>query len=305
VSDSLSLTQQRAHDSLSLLEDLPLGGVFVLRSETGQGRTTLLRRLYAANPEATLITATELSDALEQRSHPLAVEETIYRLIRGALSASELVIVDDISLIYDVVGSSCGSYPRSELIDAPLTALSTQAIEAGKVLIFGCDSRIPDPLRRRGFCTEIPDLTVDDYAHLCALFFAEAGSGETITLDYKKVFRFAPNLNVYQLKASAIHMVRRFGTFNTDAFIDYLRSQRMTSNVELAEVEAFDLRDLQGVEDVIEALEANIVVPLENDALALELGLKPKRASCSLELPARERRLPDAPSPTGSSRSSS
>jgi SpoVK/Ycf46/Vps4 family AAA+-type ATPase len=47
--------------------------------------------------------------------------------------------------------------------------------------------------------------------------------------------------------------------------------------VDLGEVQAVELRDLQGVDDVIRSLEANIVVPLENDELASELGLKPKR----------------------------
>jgi ATP-dependent 26S proteasome regulatory subunit len=42
-------------------------------------------------------------------------------------------------------------------------------------------------------------------------------------------------------------------------------------------VQPVDLHDLQGVDYVIRSLEANIVVPLENDELAGELGLKPKR----------------------------
>jgi ATP-dependent 26S proteasome regulatory subunit len=38
-----------------------------------------------------------------------------------------------------------------------------------------------------------------------------------------------------------------------------------------------DLYDLKGVDDVIRSLETNIIVPLENDELAAELNLKPKR----------------------------
>ena len=67
------------------------------------------------------------------------------------------------------------------------------------------------------------------------------------------------------------------GRADTERLIDYLRSQRMASNVDLGEVQAVELRDLKGVDDVIRALEANIIVPLENDALAAELDLKPKR----------------------------
>ena len=51
----------------------------------------------------------------------------------------------------------------------------------------------------------------------------------------------------------------------------------MTSNVQLGEVEAVNLYDLKEIEDVIESLEANIILPLENDALATEYNIKPKR----------------------------
>jgi hypothetical protein len=51
----------------------------------------------------------------------------------------------------------------------------------------------------------------------------------------------------------------------------------MTSNVDLAEVQAVDLRSLKGLDDVIESLEANVVLPFENDRLATELRIKPKR----------------------------
>jgi SpoVK/Ycf46/Vps4 family AAA+-type ATPase len=51
----------------------------------------------------------------------------------------------------------------------------------------------------------------------------------------------------------------------------------MASNVDLAEVEAVDLHTLKGMDDVIESLEANIIVPLEENALAAEYNIQPKR----------------------------
>lgn len=47
--------------------------------------------------------------------------------------------------------------------------------------------------------------------------------------------------------------------------------------MELSEVATVTLRDLHGVDDIIRSLEANIVLPLENDELAQELDLRPKR----------------------------
>jgi transitional endoplasmic reticulum ATPase len=51
----------------------------------------------------------------------------------------------------------------------------------------------------------------------------------------------------------------------------------MGSNVDLEEVEAIDIYALRGIDDVIESLEANIIVPLERDDLATEYSISPKR----------------------------
>jgi transitional endoplasmic reticulum ATPase len=42
-------------------------------------------------------------------------------------------------------------------------------------------------------------------------------------------------------------------------------------------VQQVDLRDLKGIDEVVRSLETNVILPLENDELATELGLKPKR----------------------------
>ena len=47
--------------------------------------------------------------------------------------------------------------------------------------------------------------------------------------------------------------------------------------MDLSEVQDVDLGDLEGVDDVLRSLEIHIVLPLENDAMANELGLRPKR----------------------------
>src|SRR5262249_45110472 len=67
------------------------------------------------------------------------------------------------------------------------------------------------------------------------------------------------------------------GALTTDLFIDHLLSLNLISNVSLDEVQAVTWKDLKGMDDVIEALEAKIALPFENAALASELDLKPKR----------------------------
>ncbi len=51
----------------------------------------------------------------------------------------------------------------------------------------------------------------------------------------------------------------------------------MGSNVEVDEVQSVELKDLRGVDEVITALEDNIILPLENLELSQRLGLTPKR----------------------------
>jgi SpoVK/Ycf46/Vps4 family AAA+-type ATPase len=72
-------------------------------------------------------------------------------------------------------------------------------------------------------------------------------------------------------------LLRLQSNLDTERCIEYLQRENLTSNVEIQEVTPVDWNDLKGVADVIEALEAKIALPLENDALAAELQLKPKR----------------------------
>jgi ATP-dependent 26S proteasome regulatory subunit len=95
-------------------------------------------------------------------------------------------------------------------------------------------------------------------------------------LDFDKIHRFAPRLNAHQLKGACLWH-RAHPSIDTNEFIDYLRSQRLASNVQLDEVTQVELHELKGVDDVIRSLEANVVLPLENDALANELDLQAKR----------------------------
>ncbi len=112
---------------------------------------------------------------------------------------------------------------------------------------------------------------MEDYAALLSIF-----TGPAAAVDCHKIFRFAPKLTAHQLKAGCSWLSAQ-GSLNTETFIEYLRTQRLASNVDLGEVQNVNLADLQGVDDVIRSLDIHIVLPLENDALSSELGLRPKR----------------------------
>src|SRR5206468_2051303 len=95
-------------------------------------------------------------------------------------------------------------------------------------------------------------------------------------LDYERLHRFAPALNGHQLRKACGWLAHK-AELDTERFIDYLREQNLASNVDVREVARVDWNDLKGMDDVVRALEAKIALPLENDALAAELQLKPKR----------------------------
>ena len=64
---------------------------------------------------------------------------------------------------------------------------------------------------------------------------------------------------------------------NTAAFTEHLRINTLKSNVDLSDVAPVDLRVLEGLEEVVRGLAAQVVLPLENDHAVKEFALRPKR----------------------------
>jgi predicted AAA+ superfamily ATPase len=267
MSAPLTPAQQHAYDQLLRL--LPLGNVFVLAARAGLGRTTVLRRLHRERGGA-FLNMGDFTTALRQVA-PAALEETFEQIVLHALGSHDTVIVDDLALLVAVTSNPF--YPRTQLLDLALTTLTTVAVDSGKKLIFGTSDEPPRPVKERCHFARVRDFDADDYETLCRCYFEPS---LTSRVDFRRLHRFARELNAHQLKAACQSLAGR-ADLDTDGFIDYLRTNRLSSNVDLGEVQAADLRDLHGVDDVVRSLEANIVVPLENDELAAELGLKPKR----------------------------
>ncbi|MCI0337304.1 MAG: AAA family ATPase, partial [Acidobacteria bacterium] len=268
MANNLCPAQLRAFDSL--INTLAIGNVFVLYGGVGSGKSTVLREVHSKTG-GVFLNMKDLIDAMRHQ-HPLALEENFERMIMKALVSHEIVILDDFHLLNNVI-CCYGGYPRTGFLNAPLTTICLYASEAQKKLIFGSNSRIPGPLDQRAFNTSISEFSSADYEFLCRHYLSPEGAGK---LDYEKVYRFAPKLNAHQLKGACL-WIRQGQDTDTANFIEYLRTQHLVSNVDLGEVQAVDLHDLKGVDDVIQSLEANIILPLENDELAAELNLKPKR----------------------------
>jgi predicted AAA+ superfamily ATPase len=269
MTTSLTFTQQAVLDALE--GSWPAGNVFVVAGDAGTGKTTVLREVQRRRGGSYL----ELKDLLAAHGtrHPLALEETFEAWALEALRGHDCVLVDDLHLLANVAEGCGTSYPRSGLLNVPLLNLAVCARDGGKKLVFGTDGHAPGPLHTHAFRFHLPDFAVADYEHLCRAYLGADRAGR---LDWAKVHRFAPALNAHQLRFACLRLAGEAG-LDTERFLDYLRAHHLASNVDLNEVQPVALRDLRGVDEVVESLEANIVVPLENDELAAEYGLKPKR----------------------------
>lgn len=260
--------QKRTFDELSA--GLQVGSIVRLWGGVGRGKTTILKELHKQIGGA-LVNMKDFVDA-SARSHPLALEETLYRLLFDALKSHPVVIVEDVHLV-DLSSAGCHFYPRSGYFNTAMMGLCSYALETEKKLIFSTTSHLAEAAEQRSYSFGIDRFKVEDYAALVETFCGTKASKE---LDFDKIFRYAPKLNAHQLKAACQWLVA-FKELGTDTFIEYLRSQRLASNVDLGEVQAVDLADLKGVDDVLRNLEINIVLPLENDELANQYKLRSKR----------------------------
>ncbi len=276
MATTLCPAQQKAFDGLQQL--LPKASIFVLQARTGRGRSTVLAELHRVHGGVRLGMG-ELFQALSNQ-HPQAIEETFEQLVLEGLRGHEHVFVDDLHLLLHVIGGTCHFYQRNGLIHLPLTTLAALAAATKKKLIFALDDQVPAPLQLRGHTVSIPDFEPADYAFLyesAFLYERLAGADCTSAIDFRKLHRFSRELNGHHLLAVAQWAQLRPEPPDTDRVIEYLRTYRLASNVDLAEVQTVDLHDLEGIDDVVRSLEANIIIPLENDALAAELNLRPKR----------------------------
>jgi len=261
-------TQQKALDSL--WRELQAHRVAVLMGRSGIGKTTILRALHD-KIGGSYLTSREIVEASASRD-PLALDETVYAVIKSALASNKAVIVDDFQ--FTAIVSCCShGYPRQNFLAAALVPLAHMAQDDGKMLVFTTEGMPLAGLYERFPNVGIPAFTPDDYA---ALTESLLGAKRAASLDVKKVHRFAPNLNARQI-SNTCNALREDSKLDTDRFIDYLREHHMASNVDLGEVQTVELRDLKGIDDVIEALEANVILPLENSEVSEELNLKPKR----------------------------
>src|SRR5258706_10864308 len=110
--------QKRTFEALST--GLQIGSILRLSGGIGRGKTTILKELHKQAGGAFL----SMKDFVEAsaKNHPLALEETLYQLVFGALKSHPVVILDDAHLL-DLFSSGCHFYPRSGYLNSVMMGL--------------------------------------------------------------------------------------------------------------------------------------------------------------------------------------
>jgi transitional endoplasmic reticulum ATPase len=264
----LSPSQQRALDTL--LGAARPGKLVAVAAAPGLGKTTVLSEAHSRLGGA-LLGAADMQRVASEAPHPLALEDAFYALVGDALVRNPVVLLDDMHLLSAVV-EGCHLYPRGGFINMALTALATRVSATGRALVIANSYGSP-VLWAVAERVVIGEFDPEDYRTICGAYLA---ADVLARFDFDKVHRFARRMNARQLRR-ACEALSDAPELTTDDFIDWLRTHQLASNVDLGEVQAVQLRDLKGLDHVIAALEANVVLPLERSELAAELSLRPKR----------------------------
>src|SRR2546426_7728422 len=177
--------QKRTFDCLS--SGLQVGSIVRLWGGVGRGKSTILKELHK-QIGGVLLSMKDFVEA-SAKNHPLALEETLYRLLFDALKSHPAVIVDDVHLV-DLSSAGCHFYPRSGYFNATMMGLCSYALETKKKLIFSTTGHLAEAAEQRSYSFGVERFKVDDYAAL-----VESFCGASKKLDFEKIFRFAPKLN--------------------------------------------------------------------------------------------------------------
>ncbi|MEJ1964531.1 MAG: AAA family ATPase [Gammaproteobacteria bacterium] len=268
----LTPTQQSVYDRLE--EALSVAPIVGLVGWNGSGRTTMVELLVAARG-GRIIEAGDIYEAVDKHDGG-KWEEAVEALVIEALEYSDLVVVDDYTALGQISRKSSNRGRFFSNIVA--RRLCDAAVYLNKKLVFvgpppQAWETAQDFFGDRAAIVTVGTFDFKDYAALAANLL---GADRTTGIDFRILHRYASMLNGYQFRL-ACQLLAHEKAPTTDKFIECLETYVLSSNTRIDEVEALSFSSLPGSEEIVEALETNIVLPFENRKLAQELGLKPKR----------------------------
>ncbi len=263
-------SQQIAFDRLADL--LPLTNVIGLASDPGMGRSTILRAA-AQKFGGRLISMSDLVQSIrfsDSDDWDLALFDYVLRQLRN----SDILYVDGLQNFGE------GYASRGAMVRQPLaTILMREAEIAGKTLVLGGRRPTAGGSIRGTFyqddlpIVEIPRFGIQDYVAMAKFSLGETG---TPPIDFAQIFRMAPLMSAHELR-----IINGIGSLEADLttarYIELIEQFVVSANTRTREVEEISFASMPGTDEIADALETHVVLPLTEPALAERFDLRAKR----------------------------
>lgn len=294
VSTRLTSTQQKCLDTLLELAKQKATSLLELRSPPYLGRGHGVTIILKAAAESlgvpllgisTVLAGSDGADGSEARM--------LFKAVVKCLTTNGVAVVDDLDLAAaprsmrrsrTLVGETrgAGDLFNWDLPTAPamvMKALSDEATALGAVLIFSVVEDSHFALSRKPLSISLGEPRVEDYLGLLQTLFSRSLTHADAEAVYSLHSQLAPaDLSAAVARVKASNSDVETHPFNVDSLLTAIREDLVaTSAVAPEEVEPVDLAVFPGLESIKEELERNVLLPLEQPALAAKLGLSPKR----------------------------
>ncbi|MEJ1964529.1 MAG: ATP-binding protein [Gammaproteobacteria bacterium] len=268
----LTPTQLGVYERLE--EALSVSPIVGLVGPAGCGRTTIVE-LLVADRGARMLDMKDVFEAAEKHEGG-KWEEAVESLVMEAFEYADLVVFDDYTNLGQI--SRRSGNRMQFFLTTVARRLFAAAVEKGKSFLLVGPSPQSWESATDFFSDQAAIVTVKtfDFKDYAAFATNLLGADRVSGVDFKLVYRYASMLNCYQLRL-ACQLLAHEKALTGDRFIECLETYVLSSNTRIEEVEPLSFSSLPGAEEIVEALETNIVLPFENRKLAQELGLKPKR----------------------------
>jgi transitional endoplasmic reticulum ATPase len=274
LQDSIELTssQQEALNDLTAL--FGNSGLIALAGDPGMGLSTVLR-VAAEQLNGSLVTLGDIFRAM--RTAPTHNWDlALLRYLQRRLERCDVLLIDGLQYFTTILSqSSHGRFARQALAETLIrqaerygkTIIIGGAVPAGQITAQALYYRADVPI------IELPRFGSGDYQHIVR---SVVGAEMAAAIDFSHVLRFAPLMNGHELKVAAGVAARR-GAVDTYDFLNIVSDFVITANTRTQEVEEISFEMMPGMEQVADALETHVVLPLTDIELAERFDLRPKR----------------------------
>jgi len=252
----------------TIVEALEMSSGVVIVGERGVAE--IVRLMQAIKPSSKSLNASSFVHDM-QNQDPIAFEQAIFEEGLKILASHELLIIEDAGALCE--GFSM-QYTCVDIMYWSITALVKLCGKDRKIILTRTrEQRVSDSSRLVN--VEVPNFDVEDFRY----FLTEVAGAQLDESQVTAIFRFAPHLTEESLLrlGSWINGHDPISAPTIPQMLAYISDESFRSNTVLSEVANVRLEDLRGVDDVVRALERDVVLAFDDNEFVREVGLTPKR----------------------------